>query len=468
MESWEYNTKMMKKLIKISVLVLFEILVISGCKKGNDNPSNPYNGKTTAVFNPGVTYGTMTDQDGNTYKTVTIGNQTWMAENLRTTKYSDGSAIPIVTDKTAWTSLTIGAYCNYQNAKGTDTVATYGRLYNWYAATDSHNIAPIGWHVPTDAEWTLLTTFLGGESVAGGKMKETGTIHWFSPNTAATNESGFSATPSGVCIGKILPTAFDELGVQGLYWSCTQYDASEAWVLNLGHDITSCGHGYYFKQVGFAVRLVKDPLFDKPTNSNITYGTMSDQDGNVYKTVTIGTQTWMAENLRTTKYIDGTSIPNVTSASKWLKLTTGAYCNYNNTTSVDTIATYGSLYNWYAVNTGKLAPKDWHVPTNAEYSTLISNLGGRCFAGGKLKEAGTAHWLSPNKGSDNSYGFTALPGGYCSGTFTGLGIYGYWWSSTEDSETVALCTQIGTFGISMSNWIFTGENVGFSVRCVKD
>ncbi len=116
---------------------------------------------------------------------------------------------------------------------------------------------------------------------------------------------------------------------------------------------------------------MKDPIVDNPTDSDITYGTVTDQDGNEYKTVTIGTQTWMAENLRTTKYNDSTSIPNITSASMWQNSTTGAYCNYNNTTDIDTIVTYGSLYNWYAVNTGKLAPKGWHVATNEEYSTLI-------------------------------------------------------------------------------------------------
>src|ERR1035437_8488499 len=125
---------MMKKIIAISVLILFVMLVINSCKKDNNSPSNPYNGKTTAVFNPGLTYGTMTDQDGNVYKTISIGTQTWMAENLRTTKYRDGSSMQNVTDNTVWTYLTSGAYCNYNNTKSADTIATYGRLYDWYAA----------------------------------------------------------------------------------------------------------------------------------------------------------------------------------------------------------------------------------------------------------------------------------------------------------------------------------------------
>jgi uncharacterized protein (TIGR02145 family) len=129
-------------------------------------------------------------------------------------------------------------------------------LYNWYAATDSRNIAPTGWHVPTDAEWITLTTYLGGESVAGGKMKEAGTTHWLSPNTDATNECGFTATPGG---GRILqPGVFDALGDGGSYWSSTQYDFDSAQLRSLSNSSAGCGYGYYFKQLGTAVRLIKD------------------------------------------------------------------------------------------------------------------------------------------------------------------------------------------------------------------
>jgi uncharacterized protein (TIGR02145 family) len=246
---------MMKEKIKISVLVLFVILVINGCKK-DDNSPNPYNGKTTAVFNSSVTYGTLTDQDGNIYKTVTIGKQTWMAENLRTTKYRDGTAILNVTDNKAWRNLTTGAYCNYNNTESADTIATYGRLYNWYAATDSRNIAPAGWHIPTDAEWTTLTTYLGGNSVAGGKMKETGTMHWTSPNTGATNESGFTCLPSGDNYDGL----FGNFSFSCEYWSSTQYDATDAWSNYLGFWLADYLHGGNGSSVkyGLSVRLVMD------------------------------------------------------------------------------------------------------------------------------------------------------------------------------------------------------------------
>jgi uncharacterized protein (TIGR02145 family) len=246
----------MKKIIKISVLVLFVILVINGCKK--ENSYNPTNGKTTAVFNSSVTYGTLTDQDGNVYKTITIGTQTWMAENLRTTKYRDGSAIPNITDKTAWGNISTGAYCNYNNTTSADTIATYGRLYNWYAATESRNIAPAGWHVPNDAEWETLIYYLGGFSVAGGKMKETGTTHWISPNTGATNESGFTALPSGLRLGYIYGT-FDIMGAFGIYLSST-FNNIDFQLLcpSVSNWNTITPHYAGGKDDGFAVRLVKD------------------------------------------------------------------------------------------------------------------------------------------------------------------------------------------------------------------
>jgi len=243
----------MKKIIKISFLVLFVILA---CKK--EKSDNPTNGKNTAAFNPNVSYGTLTDQDGNIYKTVTIGTQTWMAENLRTTKYRDDSDIPIITDNTDWNGLTTGAYCNYNNTTNADTIATFGRLYNWYAVNDSRKIAPAGWHVPTDADWTTLTTYLGGDAVAGGKTKESGTTHWTSPNKGATNESGFTCLPSGSRCNSV--GMFDNLGYYGYYWSSTpyQYDANSA--LERGLAYSDSGYLWSISSVtcGVAVRLVKD------------------------------------------------------------------------------------------------------------------------------------------------------------------------------------------------------------------
>jgi uncharacterized protein (TIGR02145 family) len=197
-------------------------------------------------------------------------------------------------------------------------------------------------------------------------------------------------------------------------------------------------------------------------------GTVTDIDGNVYKTITIGTQVWMAENLKTTKYKDGTSIPLVTSNSAWESLTTPGYCWYNNDASTYK-SSYGALYNWYTVNTGKLCPTDWHVPTEADWNSLTSYLGGYA-AGGKLKEMGTAHWISPNTGATNSSGFTAMPGGFrghFNAEFVSIGSYGRWWISTAYDASNAWNRMLGFNDTTI--YIFDYDKQGgFSVRCVKD
>ena len=231
------------------------LVLASSCEKDDDNePSsgNSTNGKTTSVFNPDVTYGTMTDQDGNVYKTVTIGTQTWMAENLRTTKYNDGTAIPNVTDDDEWGALTTGSYCNYNNMTGTDSIATYGRLYNWYAV-NTGKLAPTGWHVPSDAEWTVLTDYLGGTSIAGGKLKEIGTTHWQSPNTGATNVAGFTALPGGY---RSSSGTFSYVGGLGYWWSATEYSTTHAYYRSILY--SDVGREDGVKEVGFSVRCVRD------------------------------------------------------------------------------------------------------------------------------------------------------------------------------------------------------------------
>ncbi|MFA4907305.1 MAG: FISUMP domain-containing protein [archaeon] len=195
------------------------------------------------------------DIDGNVYRTVKIGNQMWMAENLRVSHYRNGDVIPNITDNMAWNNLSTGALCDYNN--DVNNVVTYGRLYNWYAVNDSRNIAPTGWHVPTDAEWQTLVNYLGGESVAvaGGKMKEVGTTHWQTPNTGATNESGFSALPGGHRDGS---GAYLGIGYGGYWWSATENNSSDAWSWSLGYGYSGIYRGDYDKRYGFSVRCVGD------------------------------------------------------------------------------------------------------------------------------------------------------------------------------------------------------------------
>ena len=249
---------MKKEIFPLTIVALFLGLMVISCEK--DEPNEATNGKSTAVFNPNVKYGTLTDQDGNEYKTVVIGTQTWMAENLRTTKYRDGSAIPNVTDNTAWINLTTGAYCNYNNTTNADTIATYGRLYNWYAATNSRNIAPAGWHLPSEAEWRTLFTQLGGYGVAGGKMKETGTTHWIAANTGATNESGFTALPTGFRVDwRTNPVGkFVNRGYVTYYWSSTPVDPNFYLLPCLLYNEFTASQSGFDNTFGFVVRLVKD------------------------------------------------------------------------------------------------------------------------------------------------------------------------------------------------------------------
>jgi uncharacterized protein (TIGR02145 family) len=205
-------------------------------------------------------------------------------------------------------------------------------------------------------------------------------------------------------------------------------------------------------------------------NPDINYGTMTDQDGNLYKTVTIGTQTWMAENLRTTKYNDGTAIPNVIENDEWAVQTTGAYCTYNNTSNADTILAYGSLYNWHAVNSGLLAPEGWHVPTDADFWTLTEYLDRGILAGGKLKEIGTIHWQHPNDGATNETGFTALPGGKRSndGDFNFIGLVGFWWSASVGIDDDAIFRTIFSNSSDVRWNSYQNKETGYSVRLVKD
>ena len=195
--------------------------------------------------------------------------------------------------------------------------------------------------------------------------------------------------------------------------------------------------------------------------------TISDNDGNIFSTVTIGTQVWMTENLKTTKYNDGTSIPLVTEGAKWAALLTPGYCWYNNDAANKN--NYGALYNWYTVNTGKLCPTGWHVPSDAEWTILTTYLGGESVAGGKLKETGTSHWLSPNTGATNESIFSALPGGYrfVFGSFYFIGEYGHWWSSTGYSTDRAWY-QLMYYNYSKVTRVNLDKRYGFSVRCLKN
>jgi uncharacterized protein (TIGR02145 family) len=222
-----------------------------------------------------------------------------------------------------------------------------------------------------------------------------------------------------------------------------------------------------FIQLSIAVLYVGLFMFtDSCINNNET---VVDVDGNVYHTVKIGTQVWMEENLRVTKYSNGDPLPNMSDTTQWDFTPIGAYCNYNNDTS--NAITYGRLYNWYAVTDARnIAPKGWHVPSIKELKTLLAFLGGEGEAGGKMKETGTAHWLMPNTGATNESGFSALPGGYRynrGGSFHTLGSNGHWWTITESFEMYGW-SECLYYRFADINRNFNYRTFGFSVRCIKD
>lgn len=204
------------------------------------------------------------------------------------------------------------------------------------------------------------------------------------------------------------------------------------------------------------------------TSDSSNLQTINDVEGNIYPVVTIGSQVWMAKNLTTTRYNDNTTIPLVSDNNAWFNLSSPGYCWYSNN-KVMFGDTFGALYNWYVVNTGKLCPVGWHVPTDAEWTALSAILGGENTAGGKLKEAGTAHWNAPNTGAVNTVGFTALPGGsrFDYGLFSNKGIYGHWWTATENDSLNASSRYMHYSSASVAT-IATLKRNGFSVRCVKD
>lgn len=230
---------MKRNLILITFLTLGTILLFStGCKKDED---------------PEI----VTDIDGNQYHVVTIGTQDWLVENLKVTHYRNGDAIDLVTQATEWEVLTAelakGAYCNYANDPSSNTA--YGRLYNFHAVADARDIAPTGWHVATQSEWTTLVTFLGGELEAGGKMKETGTSHWLTPNTDATNSSGFTGLPGGF---RNWAGGYEDVTVHGGWWTSTAGNIEDAWTFYLNFQTADVYSYLDPKRTGRSVRCVRD------------------------------------------------------------------------------------------------------------------------------------------------------------------------------------------------------------------
>lgn len=185
--------------------------------------------------------------------TVTIGTQRWTQRNLDVATYRNGSTIPQITDPTQWAALTTGAWCYYDNDPANGEI--YGKMYNWYAVNDPRGLAPVGYHVPSEAEYTILNNYLGGQSVAGGALKEIGITHWNSPNTGATNSSEWTGLPGGI---RSQDGSFIVRGLTGYWWTSTANFTNNAVGYTLSYNNTNTGLNGSPNLIGFSVRLIKD------------------------------------------------------------------------------------------------------------------------------------------------------------------------------------------------------------------
>jgi uncharacterized protein (TIGR02145 family) len=543
---------------------------------------------------------TVEDIDGNTYNTVQIGTQCWTKENLRVTKYRDGTVIPLDESNSIggeydiWQDITIGARSIYNN--NIDNLRDYGYLYNGYSVLDSKGICPDGWHIPAYSEWSELTNYLGGQPVAGGKMKSTGWSFWSNSGKNSTNESGFSALPGG---SRVYNGAFYELKFSAFFWSISLIPYSEDNLrtssLSFNDDSFYAGNSGFWKFMAASIRCLKDtssiknsPIVstETATNQNSTstssgglvisdggssilnrgvvwstqpsptislntktvngngkgsfisildnllpnkkyyyraYATNSigtsygnelsfmtpdsinwtgkacyrdsivkDIDGNIYNNVQIGNQCWLRENLRVTRYNDGSAIPLDESGGSlgndfnqsWGNRIEGSRTIYSN--NRENFETYGYLYNWYAmVDERGICPKGWHIPSDGEWNILIKQLDSKAdliynvfqseVAGGKMKSTGTTLWSSPNKGATDESGFHALPGGFRSskGSFYGIGSTAYYWSTTKVQGVIGAWHRKLTFfegNIKRSADVSydQSKSIGFSARCLMD
>ena len=510
-----------------------------------------------------------TDGDNNIYSVVAIGNQVWMAENLKTTRYSNGDIIG--TTSPATLDIINESAPKYQWAwDGIEgNVTDFGRLYTWYSVSDSRNLCPAGWSVPSQDEWTILTDFLGGLSFSGGRLKEVGTTHWLSPNTGATNETGFTALPGGY---RFSNGGFGGRGSDGIWWSLTESNLNVSRTIGMGNSYTDAYGGSNSQRSGYSVRCIKREsdlpaittssvslitgttatsggivtsdggatvtargvcwsTSENPTiadnnttngsgtgaftssitglttgttyyvrayatnsrgtsyGSQISFNTiLSDIDGNVYNSVPIGTQVWMVENLKTTRYNNGDIIGTTIPFNKDISGENTPKYQWAYDGDESNVATFSRLYTWYVItDSRKLCPAGWHIPADAEWTILSdylikngygygigngSDIGKSMAATYGWKFDATAGHIGNNQASNNTSGFTALPSGNraSDGTFGGINEYCVWGSTTEYAES-------GNFDVLVRNmfsdagYLFVDQinkSTGFSVRCVKD
>ncbi len=375
---------------------------------------------------------------------------------------SDGGA-PLTSKGVCWNTLTDPTVKNYKTTDGEGAGIYSSNLTNlesgtiYYVRAYATNKAGTTYGFETAFTTIPITpslTTIPASEITTNSATSGGII---------TSDGGFSVTARGVCWSNSDnptlkdPHTSDSTGT-GSFTSCLTGLSPDTSYFVRAYASNSGGTAY-----GYEIRLQTLPHFSPIVfNPHLTYDSISDIDRNIYKTIKIGTQTWMAENLKTTKYNDGTPIPDITDDSIWYQLSTPAYCWLFNNESIFKDM-YGAIYNYYAVETGKICPTGWHVSSTAEWDTLASHLGGREIAGGRLKESGITHWKTPNTGADNISGFTALPGGYrYFSSFSDPEYRGRWWCSD------LWAMRELQYDTNILDGASCNSTCGYSVRCVKD
>ena len=296
-----------------------------------------------------------------------------------------------------------------------------------------------------------------------------------------TTEVTVVTPTSASCSGRVISAGSTNLIEKGLCWSDSSSPtikdstvsanlypylvAFELRIVGLNPETTYYVRAYATSEAGTSYG--EELSFTTPVDLTGETGTIADIDGNIYPTIGIGAQIWMSENLKTTRYNDGSSIPLVTDNSKWSQLFTPAYCWYNNDMNNKNI--YGALYNWYTVQTGKLCPSGWHVPSDTEWKVIEIFLGGGGVAGGKMKLPGTDYWKSPNVGATNSSGFAGLPGGVRAedGSFQNISESNLFWTSTGKKDFSIWYRAQDYLAIELGRGIHS-ILCGGSIRCIKD
>ncbi len=289
-----------------------------------------------------------------------------------------------------------------------------------------------------------------------------------------TSETTNITSTTAISGGSILSNGGEFIIARGVCWSENQNPTILDSVVTNGSgdgSFSSILKGL-IPNTSYYVRAFATNINGTGYGKEITFSTtsISDVDGNSYNYVTIGTQVWMLENLRTTKYRNGDPIPNVADSHLWVNINSAAYCNYNN--DINNVAIYGRLYNWFAINDSRnIAPEGWHVASDAEWQILVDYLDGNKMAGFKLKESGLSHWKTPNF-SNNESGFTALPSGTRDGyygTYLNIGFYGFWWTSTPYLDLMQWANYRCMINEERNVYRQRIMNTaGHSVRCIRD